>query len=331
MMDDLPANTARKICLCLNVTDAEIATAYAAGHTSLDQIRASTRACTRCFGCEADLTSFIDDVLIPGKYTFPRQGVRARALYLARRLHAYRIAQRLYHRHVRWRVQPMVFGSLIVERPDLHPRLVMANINRDASGGEFDAVDLKVQLLDQGGTLVHESERRIARDTTLVVEAQEMIGGRGKGTDFVGAVIVQGRRRHIGSLRPYTHYYNDVSIASTHDQWTPDATRHHGYCAMVRIPAEDVPIVYLSISNIEPSVYRSKVLLVNSHGAKLETSIEVAPYGTMLTTAGELFGRASDFLRHGLGTLRFDNWSHRAMYYFLAHDPVRNTWNVNHL
>ncbi|MGE3191415.1 MAG: hypothetical protein AB7N90_17150, partial [Vicinamibacterales bacterium] len=278
-----------------------------------------------------DLMSFIDDELVPGKYTFPRQGLVARAMRRARGLHAYRIAQRVYHRHVRWRVQPMVFGSLIIERPDLHSRLVMANVNRDAAGGEFQAVVVKVQLLDQGGVLVHESERTIPKDGTLVVEAREMIGGRGQGLDFVGAVIVQGRRRHIGSLRPYTHYFNDVSIASTHDQWTPDATRHHGYCAMVRIPPDDSPLVYLSVSNIEPSVYRSKVLLTNSRGEKLETSIEVAPYGTMLTTSRELFGQVGSFLRDGLGTIRFDNWRHRAMYYFLAHDPVRDTWNVNHL
>src|SRR5690349_8563979 len=47
MMDDLPAGTARKICLCMNVTDREIADAYAAGHKSIAQIREATRACTR--------------------------------------------------------------------------------------------------------------------------------------------------------------------------------------------------------------------------------------------------------------------------------------------
>ncbi len=51
MMDDLPGNTERKICLCLNVTDAEIASAFAAGHRSLKEIRATTRACTRWTTC----------------------------------------------------------------------------------------------------------------------------------------------------------------------------------------------------------------------------------------------------------------------------------------
>ena len=134
MMDNLPGNTERKICLCLSVTDCEIATAFAAGHRTLNDIRATTRACTRCFGCESDLTSFIDDVLIPGKYVPPNQGLRNRAMLLARRLQLYRLAQRYYHRHVRWRMQPMVFASAVVERTDLHSRVVIANVNRDEQG-----------------------------------------------------------------------------------------------------------------------------------------------------------------------------------------------------
>src|SRR6185436_4789432 len=92
MMDNLPGNTERKICLCMSVTDCEIAAAFAAGHRTLNDIRATTRACTRCFGCESDLTSFIDDVLVPGKYTPPHQVLRKRAMLVARRLHRYPLA-----------------------------------------------------------------------------------------------------------------------------------------------------------------------------------------------------------------------------------------------
>ena len=331
MMDNLPGNTERKICLCMSVTDCEIASAFAAGHRTLNEIRETTRACTRCFGCESDLTSFIEDVLIPGKYSAPNQGLRNRAMLLARRMHLYRLAQRHYHRHVRWRMQPMVFASAVVERTDLHSRVVIANVNRDEQRREFGALDLQVQLLDQSGALVYDHEHHVAVDETLVLEGQTMIGGRGQGLEFCGPVIVRGKRRHVGSLRPYTHYYNDASIASTHDQWTPGVTRHHGFCAMVRIPPDDRPLVYLNVSNIEPSTYKSKVLLTNHRGDKLETKIEIAPYSTLMAPVPELFSKVGDFLEDQLGTLRFENWSHRAMYYFLAHDRARNTWNVNHL
>ena len=331
MMDDLPGNTARKICLCLNVTDAEIATAYAAGHKTLADIRATTRACTRCFGCESDLTSFIDDVLVPGKYVSPSQGFRNRAMLVARRLHLYRLAQRYYHRHMRWRMQPMVFASAVVERPDLHSRVVIANVNRTERLQEFGPLDLQIQLLDQTGALVYDRQHHVSADETLILEGRQMIGGRGQGLDFYGPVVVRGRRRHIGSLRPYTHYYNDASIASTHDQWTPGVTRHHGFCAMVRIPPDGKPLVYLNVSNIEPSTYKSKVLLTNHRGERLETAIEIPPYATMMRPVTELFAKGTDFLEDKLGTLRFENWSHRAMYYFMAHDQSRNTWNVNHL
>ena len=190
MMDNLPGNTERKICLCLSVTDCEIATAFAAGHRTLNDIRATTRACTRCFGCESDLTSFIDDVLIPGKYVPPNQGLRNRAMLLARRLHVYRLAQRYYHRHVRWRMQPMVFASAVVERTDLHSRVVIANVNRDEQRTEFGALDLQVQLLDQGGALVYDRQHHVDVDQTLVLEGREMIGGRGQGLEFCGPVIV---------------------------------------------------------------------------------------------------------------------------------------------
>jgi bacterioferritin-associated ferredoxin len=331
MMDDLPGNTERKICLCMSVTDCEIAAAFAAGHRTLNDIRATTRACTRCFGCESDLTSFIDDVLIPGKYKPPNQGLRNRAMLLARRLHLYRLAQRYYHRHVRWRTQPMVFASVVVERPNLHSRVVIANINRSDQTHEFKELDLNVQLVDQAGAMIYAQSHHVPQEGTLLLEGREMLGGRGQGLDFVGAVVVTGKRRHIGSLRPYTHYYNDRSFASTHDQWTPDVARHHGYCAMVRIPPHERLQVYVSVCNIEPSPYRSRVVLTNHRGEKLETSVEVAPYGTIMGTARDFFGHVEQFLDNKLGTLRFDNWSHRAMYYFLAHDSIRNTWNVNHL
>jgi len=331
MMDDLPAGTSRKICLCLNVTDREIAEAYAAGNKSLAQIRATTSACTRCFGCEADLTYFLDDVLAKGKYVPPRQGLRANLLLLAKRFHAYRLAQRFYHRQVRWRIQPMVFASIIVERADLHSRVALANINAQPGASDFDDVDLTVQLIDHTGALVYDQGHRVRRDQTLLLEARTLIGNRGDGADFLGTIVVRGKRRHIGSLRPYTHYYNDVSAASTHDQWTPDVTRHHGYCAMVRIMADGQPMVYVTVSNIEPSPYRSRVLLTNQRGQVRESVITVPPYGTVMTSTADLFGQLGDFLGQGLGTLRFENWSHRAMYYFLAHDSSRNTWNVNHL
>lgn len=331
MMDNLPAGTPRKICLCLNVTDCEIAEAYSAGNTSIAQIRSATRACTRCFGCEADLRYFLDDVLAQGKYVPPRRGLRGLIVTLVKRFHAYRLAQRFYHRHVRWRFQPMVFASIIAERPHLHSRVILANINAEAGGRAFDDVELAVQLVDHSGALVYDRAHQVRRDGMLILEARELIGGRGDGADFLGTIVVRGKRRHVGSLRPYTHYYNSVSVASTHDQWTPDVTRHHGYCAMVRIPGDDQPTVYVSVSNIEPAPYRSRVLLTNHRGEVRETRVELPPYGTMMSSVSELFGHVGDFLGQNLGTLRFENWSQRAMYYFLAHDPVRNTWNVNHL
>lgn len=330
MMDDLPKDAARKICLCMSVTDEEIGACYESGHHDLKEIREITRACTRCYGCEADLTAFYTNILVPGKYRAPRRNLRTRTMRLMRRYGFYALAQRYYHRYFRWRLQPLVFASVIIEREDLHSRVVIANVNREPGLTEFGDIDLELQLLDQTGTLVYAKLHKVLANATLVLEGASMIGGRGKGLEFVGTVIVKGRRRFTGSLRPYTHYYNDVSIASTHDQWTPDVTRHEGFCTMVRVPPAD-PVVYLSVSNIEPVVYRSKVVLTNHRGKYLESEVEVPPYGTKMMAASDLFGDATSFLDNQLGTLRFENWSHRAMYYFLAHNPGRNTWNVNHL
>ncbi len=331
MMDDLPQDAAKKICLCMSVTDEEIAACYESGHTDLKDIREITRACTRCFGCEADLTAFYSNVLVPGKYQAPRRNLRTRLARATRRIGAYRIAQRYYHRYIRWRMAPLVFASVVVERADLHSRTVVANVNRAPGLNEFGDIELEVQLIDQAGALVYSKVHRVAANTTLVLEGRDMIGGRGQGLDFVGTVIVKGKRRFTGSLRPYTHYYNDVSLASTHDQWTPDVTRHEGFCTMVRVPPDDRPRVYLSVTNIEPSPYHSKVVLTNHRGKHLETVLEIPAYGTSMLATSDLFPDAAGFLDHRLGTVRFENWSHRAMYDFLAHNQDRNTWNVNHL
>jgi bacterioferritin-associated ferredoxin len=317
----------RKICLCMSVTDEEIARCYAAGHRTIDEIRAVTRACTRCFGCEADLHSFHASVLVPGKFAVARPGLRGRLARAAARHDLYRLAQRHYHRWVRWRVQPMVFGALVVERPDLHTRIVLANV--EPAEVAFGAVDLAVELVDGGGGTVATARHPLRPNRTLVIEARDLLD-RAE-ADFAGMLVVRGRRRHIGSLRPYMHYYNDGSIASTHDQWTADETRHHGFCTMVRVSADGRPDVYLGVSNLEPAPYRSAVVLTSHAGEQRETRLELSPHGTIVASVRDLFPSAGELLDGRPGTVRFENWSHRAMYYFLAHDRERNTWNVNHL
>src|SRR5712692_9972228 len=159
-------NGARKICLCMSVTDQEIAACYAAGHRSLDEIRTITRACTRCFGCEADLRSFYNDVLVTGRFRMSRRGAAGLLGYLGKRYDLYRLAQTYYHRHLRWRLHPMTFSSIVIERPDLHTRYVTANLNRRPDLEEFKAVELAVRLLDHQGQVVSSGRYRVGQDAT---------------------------------------------------------------------------------------------------------------------------------------------------------------------
>jgi bacterioferritin-associated ferredoxin len=332
MMDDpsavaTVASSARKICLCMSVTDREIAACYAAGHTSVDEIRSITRACTRCFGCEADLLSFYNDVLVPGRFRRQTGGWRGRVGRLAKHYDLYRVAQRYYHRHVRWRVQPNVFGSLVVERPDLHTRVFVANLDA-GHGRQFSDVTLRVRLLDEAGAVVSATTHALPRGRTLVLETGDLLGGRGA---LAGVLLVEGHRRHIGSLRPYAHYYNDHSIASTHDQWTPDETRHHGFCTVISVGESGAVETWVSVSNLETGRYRSKVFVTNHRGVQRDAVLELPPGGTVVARPVDLLGPLDGFLEGQLGTLRFENWSHRAMYYYLAHDRVHDTWNANHL
>lgn len=324
---DAPA-AGRKICLCMGVTDEAIARCYSEGHRTIDAIRAVTRACTRCFGCEADLRSFYTSVLVPEKFVAARPGLRGRLARAVARHDLYRLAQRHYHRWVRWRIQPMTFGALVVERADLHTRVVLANV--EPAGETFGAVDLTAELVDASGATVATARRGIAPNRTLVIEARDLLRGD-RAERFAGMLLLRGRRRHIGSLRPYMHYYNDLSLASTHDQWTADETRHHGFCTMVRVAPDARPAVHLGVSNLESAPYRSAVVLTNHRGEQRETRLELPARGTALAALHDLFSGVDGFLDDRLGTVRFENWSHRAMYYFLAHDPEMGTWNVNHL
>ena len=323
--------TDRKICLCMSVTDRQIAECYGAGGRSIDEIRAITRACTRCFGCEADLRSFYSDVLVPGRYVVRRRGWLAELAAVARRHDAYTIAQRLYHRHLRWRIAPIVFAALVVEQLDLRTRLLLSNVGQGPGQLRFGDVELEISLFDHGGTVVHTGTHRVAPDRMLVLEAAEMLRGRSGAPWFTGAVVVRGRRRDIGSLRPYMHYYNDVSVASTHDQWTADATRHHGFCTVVRVAPDDRPSMHVAVTNLETTAYASPVILVNQRGEQRTATVEVPPRGTAVLAVRDLFGGLDAFLDGEAGTVRFENWAQRAMYYFLAHDKERHTWNVNHL
>jgi len=321
----------RKICLCMSVTDREIAECYAAGGRALDEIRTITRACTRCFGCEADLRSFYNDVLVPGRYALPRRGWLGGLGAVARRHDLYLKAQRAYHRHLRWRLTPIVFAALVVEQPALRTRLCLTNVGRGAAALDFGDVELDLELRDHAGGLVAGSRYRVAADRMLVLEMADLIGARRGAPWFTGSLLIRGRRRDIGSRRPYMHYYNDVSLASTHDQWTADATRHHGFCTVVRIAPDDRPSMHVAVTNLEAAPYASPVHLINQRGGRRETTVQVAPQGTVLLAVRDVFGGLDDFLEGQAGSLRFENWSHRAMYYFLAEDKERHTWNVNHL
>jgi hypothetical protein len=315
----------------MSVTDRQIAECYAAGGRALDEIRSITRACTRCFGCEADLRSFYNDVLVPGRYVLPRRGWLGALGAVARRQDVYTIAQRVYHRHLRWRLAPMVFAALVVEQPELRTRLLLTNVGRGPRVPAFGDVELEVELLDQTGAVVHTRTHRVTADRMLVLEAAEMLGARHGAAWFTGAIVVRGRRRDIGSLRPYMHYYNEVSVASTHDQWTADATRHHGFCTLVRVAPDDRPSMHVAVTNLEAAPYASPVLLVNHRGEQRQAKVGVPARGTVLIAVRDLFGGLDAFLDGCAGSVRFENWSHRAMYYFLAYDKDRHTWNVNHL
>jgi hypothetical protein len=261
----------------------------------------------------------------------PRRGWRAELGALVRRHDAYTVAQRVYHRHLRWRLTPMVFAALVVEQPELKTRVLLSNVGHGPGQLRFGDVDLEIELLDDAGAPVHASTHRIAGDRMLVLEASEMLGRRSAAPWFTGSLVVRGRRRDVGSLRPYMHYYNDVSIASTHDQWTADATRHHGFCTLVRVAADDRPSMHVAVTNLEAAPYASPVLLVNHRGEQRSAKLEVPPRGTALVAVRDLFGGLEGFLGGRAASVRFENWAHRAMYYFLAYDKERHTWNVNHL
>jgi hypothetical protein len=100
---------------------------------------------------------------------------------------------------------------------------------------------------------------------------------------------------------------------------------------MVRVTPDERPSVHLGVSNLEAAPYRSAVVLTNHRGEQQETQVALPPRGTRVAALRELFAGVDAFLDGRLGTVRFENWSHRAMYYFLAHDPEMGTWNVNHL
>lgn len=53
----------RTICFCNSVSWADLVSAIRAGHTTLAQIQAETRASTGCGGCEFDVVEILETEL----------------------------------------------------------------------------------------------------------------------------------------------------------------------------------------------------------------------------------------------------------------------------
>lgn len=264
--------------------------------------------------------------------TLLRRAVKNRTLLRAIRHPVY-----AYHRlrGEDWRVIPYPHAVWVVERPDLHSRLVVAHITASLQLPWTDAV-LSMKLYDAEGRCVHQERRTVLKDQTMVLETRDLLRAAGISAPFHGLLAIESIQRILGAMRPYMHYYNDQCLAAAHEFHTiphsPPSPRADGYVTVTEIRSTPGFESYPLIVNENNRRYDSPMHLHNHRGETLSRAISIPCRGTLFESVDTLFPQARTFLEERCGWLRLDNVVDNAlMGYYMIHNKERDTWMVQHL
>jgi hypothetical protein len=252
-------------------------------------------------------------------------------------LRAIRNPRYAYHRlkGEDWRVVFYPHAVWVVERPDLHSRMIVGHITANLPLPWTDAT-LAMKLYDPAGHCVYQERRSLPKDHTLILETRDLLQTAGVSSPFHGLLYIESYQRILGAMRPYVHYYNEGSLTSTHEfhkyQHFPPSPRADGYVTVTEIRSTSTYETCILLVNENNRRYDSPMHLHNHRGDTMSREISIPSKGTLFESVDVLFPHAREFLEDQVGWLRLDNVLDNAlMGYYVGHNKERNTWMLQHL
>jgi len=312
------------ICVCYRITGAEILGAINEGAKSLEDLQHKTRVATRCMGCEV----FVEELL--AEFAPMADGSRQGLRRWIRRHGTWRVVEAV--RKFRWDLRkwwdPTRLATWVSEEPRMHTRLVMANLglpDQPARDAYFS-----YELRDEEGTRVHKGRTRIRPNQLWIAEIAAMLREAGIRTPWAGLFFLE-LPQVLGSRRFYVHWYNDVSLTSTHEKYPVSRRKHEGYWTLSKVVADDRFETHIALANMDHRPYVTHMVLMTLDGqVRGSTRVTLPPLGSVFKGVRDFFCKQEPNFRDDL-VLYLDNPIQPIMFYYFVLDRERGAWQGQHL
>jgi hypothetical protein len=214
-------------------------------------------------------------------------------------------------------------GTFVIETPLIHTRLNICNLEPPESTVRIGPVPISVRLHAPNGDIVYKSKSILAKNETLCLEASDLLP-KGHNTDFYGLARINYESDQVGTLRFYTHWYNDKSLTSTHE-FFPREPRTDYFASVERIVVDGRYETYLAISNIENKKLWTTLTLVGDREVLGQKEATLGPYSSTLLEMSSIFD--SKAWRKGVETMVYIGaLSHPFASYSFIMDKETGIW-----
>jgi len=298
------------VCYCRSVEYTTVRGAIAGGARTIADLQRETTACTRCFGCRAELERML-------RLNLGDEFRREATVWLPEELRRTEPPRGMY--------MPLLVGFAGSE---VSTRVIVFNWE-----GPPEPVAFRADVLRPDGVRVKVIEQEVADGCSAIVD----LGGedvRAALPDGIGAVKLVLDAESIGSLRPYFHLVTPTGVTTTHEKKGPRdlgrvKTRSYHWVFPVGMGARDEE-AYFFCTNPSMVPMEGKLVWTASGGGTAE--VDVPPLEFDQTACVPLH-EAFPEIRDGSsgGTVHLTPPTHTVAGFILRHEPARGLWRVQHL
>lgn len=295
------------VCHCRKVAYRSVREAIVTGDRTIADLQTSTGACTRCFGCRAELERMLK--LHLGKRFRPQATVSLPAGVASM--------------PVRPMYMPVLAGF---QGASVDTRVVVFNWE-----GPEVPVTFRADLLRLDGVRVGAWEHVVDYGCSAVVDLSRQAIGELL-PDGVGVAKVVLETESVGSLRPYFQFVTPTCISSTHEMKgfaDPNAPRNDRKYHWVFPIGESTRLeeAYFFVTNTQMEPMPGELVWTGDNGETASTPTPTLRFDQSMCVP--LHERLPLFTTGG--AVRLAPATHAVAGFMMRHEPERQLWRVQHL